>query len=89
MDKHYLEDLFPNLEPALLEEISSHAVVREVKAGTTLLKLGQNIRSTMLILDGYVKLYREDDEGREFFIYQIGPGHHFAFLMVDGANHRK
>ena len=89
MDKHYLEDLFPNLEPALLEEISSHAVVREVKAGTTLLKLGQNIRSTMLIFDGYVKLYREDDEGREFFIYQIGPGQACSLSMVCAINHKK
>ena len=89
MDKHFLENLFPNLEPALLDEIYSHAVVREVKAGDTLLKLGQNIRSTMLIMEGYVKLYREDEEGREFFIYQIGPGQACSLSMVCATNHKK
>ena len=73
-DQQQLHQLFPNLEEGLYEEIMQHGEIKEVPAGTTLLKIGQTIRSTMLILDGVVKLYQEDDEGNEFFIYHIQPG---------------
>lgn len=36
----------------------------------------------MLVLDGIVKLYREDEEGNEFFIYNIQPGQACAVSMV-------
>lgn len=63
-----LKNKFPGLEEGLYEEIIKHATIKEVKAGETLLRVGQTIRSTMLILDGLVKLYREDDEGKEFYL---------------------
>lgn len=74
MDALLLKKLFPNLEEGLYNEIVKHGTIKEVKAGETLLKVGQTIRSTMLIIDGLVKLYREDDEGKEFFIYHLMPG---------------
>lgn len=81
-DQQQLHQLFPNLEEGLYEEIMQHGEIKEVPAGTTLLKIGQTIRSTMLILDGVVKLYQEDDEGNEFFIYHIQPGQACAVSMV-------
>jgi CRP/FNR family transcriptional regulator len=71
MNKEYLKQLFPGLEEPLFEELLKHGTVREVKAGETLLRVGQTIRSTILLLEGVVKLYREDDEGKEFFIYHL------------------
>ncbi|MCW3114933.1 MAG: Crp/Fnr family transcriptional regulator, partial [Segetibacter sp.] len=56
MDKNNLRHLFPTLEEPLFEEMMKHGTIKEVKAGETLLKVGQTIRSTMLILDGLVKL---------------------------------
>jgi CRP/FNR family transcriptional regulator len=38
------------------------------------MKTGQYFRSTMIVLEGIVKIYREDNEGNEFFIYYIEPG---------------
>ena len=69
-----IKKLFPNLEEGLYKDILEHGTIKEVKAADTLLKLGQTIRSTMLILNGIVKLYREDDEGKEFFIYHLDAG---------------
>lgn len=77
-----LQDLFPNLEPELYEELLQHGTFKEIPAGTTLLKVGQTIRSTMLVVDGIVKLYQEDEEGDEFFIYHILPGQACAVSMV-------
>jgi len=64
-----------------------HATIKEVKAGDILLKVGQTIRSTMLIVDGIVKLYREDDEGNEFFIYHLNPGQACSLSMVCAVKH--
>ena len=54
-----LKQLLPTLEDALLQEISNNGTIRQVKAGHTLLKVGQTIRSTMLVIEGLVKLYRD------------------------------
>ncbi len=47
-----------------------------------MLRKGQTIRSTMLILEGVVKLYQEDEDGHEFFMYDIEPGEACAVSMV-------
>lgn len=77
-----IHELFPNLEEGLYDELIKYGDIKQVPAGTTMLKIGQTIRSTMLVLDGLVKLYQEDDEGNEFFIYHIQPGQACAVSMV-------
>ena len=88
MDINKLKQLFPDLEESLYNEMLEHGTIKEVKAGETLLKVGQTIRSTMLILSGLVKLYREDDEGKEFFIYQLDAGQACSLSMVCAAKHK-
>lgn len=82
-----LKQLFPTLEEPLLQELIAHGTVKKVTAGDILLRVGQTIRSTMLILDGLVKLYREDDEGKEFFIYHLDAGQACSLSMVCAAKH--
>lgn len=82
-----LKQLFPTLEEALLQELVTHGTVKTVAAGDVLLRVGQTIRSTMLILDGLVKLYREDEEGKEFFIYHLDAGQACSLSMVCGEKH--
>jgi CRP/FNR family transcriptional regulator len=43
---------------------------------------GQYFRVTMLIITGLVKVYREDGEGNEFFMYYLHPGQACALSMV-------
>lgn len=87
MDAALLKSKFPGFEEDLITAIIKHATVHEIKSGETLLKVGQTIRSTMLILDGLVKLYREDSEGNEFFIYHLDAGQACSLSMVCAANH--
>lgn len=87
MDKNKLKQLFPNLEDELYDEIIEHGDIKEVKSGETLLRVGQTFRSTMLIIDGLIKLYREDDEGREFFIYVLDAGQACSLSMVCATRH--
>jgi CRP/FNR family transcriptional regulator len=80
--KDQLINLFPNLEDGLYEAILEHAEIKEIPAGTPLLKVGQNIRSTMMVVEGTVKLYQENEEGDEYFMYYISPGQACAVSMV-------
>ncbi len=85
MDIKEIKRLFPGLETELYEEIIKQGTIKEFRAGDTLLKVGQTIRSTMLILNGMVKLYREDEEGKEFFIYHLDAGQACSLSMVCAA----
>ncbi len=84
-----LKSIFPGLEPELLEQISEGAELREAKEGETLISTGQYIRSTMLLLDGLVKVYREDDEGNEFLMYYLEPGEACALSILCAAQQEK
>ncbi len=80
MEKY--RQLFPDLEESLLREMQEKGRFLEVKAGTSLIQSGQNIRSTMIVLDGLVKLFRENDEGNEFFMYHLHPGDGCALSLI-------
>lgn len=78
----FLERLFPNFEPALKKVLTENAVIRDFQAGDMLMTTGQNMRSTVLIVEGMVKLYREGEEGKEFFMYYLQPGNACALSMI-------
>ncbi len=82
-----VEQLFPGFERELYDELVRYGEFRSVNAGDTLLKVGQTIRSTFLIIDGIIKLYREDDEQKEFFIYHLNAGQACSLSMVCAAKH--
>ncbi len=74
--------LFPDLEPGLRQEMADKGKILEVPAGQILLQTGQNIRSTIIVLDGLLKLYRESDEGSEYFMYHLLPGDGCALSLI-------
>ncbi|HVU54636.1 MAG TPA: Crp/Fnr family transcriptional regulator [Puia sp.] len=82
IDEQLLHGLFPFFEQDLIRKMAEKAVIRETPAGQLLMKTGQNIRSTLLIIKGTVKIYREDEEGDEFFMYYLQPGQACALSMI-------
>lgn len=80
--------LFPDLEEPLRQELQEKGRVLQVPAGTVLLQTGQNIRNTIIVLEGLVKLYREDDQGDEFFMYHLEPGDSCALSLICDRTHR-
>jgi len=82
MDRLLLTAIFPLFEPALHDELLLHSSVQQFNAGEPLMRTGQYFRSTMLIVSGLVKVYREDEEGNEFFMYYLQPGQACALSMV-------
>ncbi|RYZ58915.1 MAG: Crp/Fnr family transcriptional regulator [Chitinophagaceae bacterium] len=82
MTEQELAKQFPLLEKALVEEIVTVAAIKNLAAGELLIRTGQNIRSALLVLDGAVKIYREDEQGGEFFMYYIDAGKACAISLV-------
>lgn len=74
--------LFPEIEEALWEEMKAKGRVMQVSAGQVLLQTGQNIRNSMIVLDGLVKLFRESPEGDTFFMYHLHPGESCALSLI-------
>jgi len=70
------------LELALLEELERVGTLRHVRAGEELIKTGQYIRSTALVLSGSIKVFRESEDGGEFLVYYLKPGNACAISMI-------
>lgn len=85
--KAIIQAHFPSFEPALTAQLAQTGELHEFSAGEMLMKTGQYFRSTMLIIEGLVKVYREDEEGNEFFIYHLQPGQACALSMICAAKH--
>lgn len=77
--------LFPDFESGLLKEIDDFAELRVIKTGEMLMRTGQYFRSTLLVVSGLVKVFREDEEGNEYFMYYLEPGQACALSMICAA----
>jgi CRP/FNR family transcriptional regulator len=73
---------FPQLEQPLLDELLQESLLKQVEAGDEVLRTGQYIKYTMLLLSGLLKIYREDNEGNEFLMYYLEPGNACALSMM-------
>ena len=76
------KEIFPKFEPGLVEVIEKEAVQRTFLAGEVIMRTGQYIKSTALVLEGRIKIYRESPEGGEFLMYYLGPGQACALTMI-------
>jgi CRP/FNR family transcriptional regulator len=77
-----LQIIFPSLERELIEEIIDNGGIRHYEADDQLMRTGQYFRSALLVTKGLIKVYREDENGNEFFMYYLQPGHACALSMV-------
>ena len=66
---------FPQLaEPRLQEEISRVGKIMKFEAGETLLEVGNYVRMVPLVVNGSIKVSREDEQGHELFLYYLREG---------------
>jgi CRP/FNR family transcriptional regulator len=89
LSKETLKTIFPDWEEGLYDAILKEAELKEAKAGTTLLKMGQNIKSAMLVVEGTIKLYQEGEDGGEYFMYHLNPGEACAVTLVCNYHHEQ
>lgn len=71
-----------NFEPGLQKEIEELGTFMEVKAGETILEIGQMVRTIPLVTKGVVKVSRADEEGRELLLYYVNPNESCAMTFT-------
>ncbi|MFM2118328.1 MAG: hypothetical protein RL316_1518 [Bacteroidota bacterium] len=74
--------IFPDFDTSLLAAIEKEATLKTFQPGEIIMRTGQFIKSTALIVNGRVKIYREGPDGGEFLMYYIGPGQACAVSMI-------
>ena len=76
---------FPSLnDKALKESIFSTAQVKQYKEGDTIIRKGQYIKVLPLLLEGSIRVSREDEEGNEVMLYYLGVGESCAMSINCG-----
>jgi len=84
-----IKKLFPSFSNSLLDDIEKNAVFQAVDAGTVIMRTGQYIKNTVLVVSGSIKIYREDDNGNEFFMYYLQPSQACAISMICATKSEK
>ncbi|NJB36497.1 MULTISPECIES: Crp/Fnr family transcriptional regulator [Croceivirga] len=69
-------------EQALLNDIAQVGTFKEVPAGFQLMDIGQYIKYMPLLLEGVIKILREDDEGDELLLYYLEQGDTCSMTMA-------
>lgn len=73
---------FPLFDQELAAFISEEAETKTFNQGEVLMRPGQFFKYAMLVVRGRVKLFREGEEGEEFFMYYLEPGNACALSML-------
>jgi CRP/FNR family transcriptional regulator, anaerobic regulatory protein len=62
------------LEKELVQEIATVGLLRKAKAGQTLMHIGDPFTHMPILLQGAIKIMREDKEGNELLLYYLERG---------------
>lgn len=73
---------FPLFDEALAKFIHEKGECKIFHVGDVLMKPGQFFKYAMLIVSGRVKLFREGEDGEEFFMYYLETGDACALSML-------
>ncbi len=84
-----LQQYFPSFSKDLINEMEANATIQSFKEGEILMRTGQYIKNTVLVLKGKIKIYREGEDGGEFFMYYLQPGQACAISMICATKNEK
>ena len=74
--------IFSGLSQAELDVLENHMVKRSYRKNTVIINEGDEASSLYIILDGEVKIFLSNEEGREIVINTQGTGDHFGELAL-------
>src|SRR5690606_23811887 len=84
-----LDTHFGQFEKDLKKVLAENCHIKTIPAGEQLVQPRQYFKSPLLITGGLVKLYREGNDGGEFFIYPLKPGEACALSMICATKQEK
>lgn len=77
-----LKKIFPQFDDELIQQLVKVGQEVEYNEGDMLIRPGQYFKQSVLLLEGRVKVYREGDNGEEFFLYYLEPGNACALSII-------
>lgn len=75
-------DLLSGLDENDQEALASHAAIRSFRRNTVVMTAGDNTNSLYIVVSGRVKIYLDDERGREHILRTLGPGACFGELAM-------
>ena len=77
-----IKKYFPSFSNELLQDLDRESSIQKFEVGTIIMRTGQYIKNTVLVTKGKIKVYREGEDGGEFFMYYLQPGQACALSMI-------
>jgi CRP/FNR family transcriptional regulator len=84
-----IKKTFPTFSTELAKDVAINASIQSFKTGDIIMRTGQYIKNTVLVISGKIKIYREDENGGEFFMYYLQPGQACAISMICATKNEK
>jgi CRP/FNR family transcriptional regulator len=83
MESATIRQFFPQLpELDLQEKIAEFGTQVDFNPGETIIDYGQYIRFVPMVMQGSIKVMREDEEGNELILYYLNPGETCAVSLT-------
>ena len=80
---HELKNKYGYLfEDELLDDIVKVGIYKEIPAGKKIMEIGQYIQSMPLLIEGAIKILRDDEEGDELLLYFLESGDTCAMTLT-------
>ena len=83
----FLRKLFPT--PKLVEELEQESTLMDIPDNITILNIGDYVKIVPLVIEGRIKVMRNDESGKEVLLYYINPGESCALSIAAGLNNQK
>ncbi len=83
----FLRKLFPN--PKLVEELEQESSLMDIPKNIKILDIDEYVKVVPLVIEGRIKVMRNDESGKEILLYYINPGESCALSITAGLNNRK
>ena len=80
-----LTKVFPQFPPELITELTGISSIKTFEPGEFLVRKGDTLLKTSVVLDGLVKLYHEGNDGEQFVITYLQPGHNFGIALSENG----
>lgn len=74
--------MFSELAPADTDKLTAHCQTRTYPANAILITEGDQTDSLYVIVDGEVKVFANDDSGKEVILNILGPGEYFGEIAL-------
>lgn len=81
----YLKKHFDHFEEGLKKEIAELGELVLFPADELIMDIGQKVEQIPLIVNGIVKVFREDEDDHEIFLYYLEPGEACAITLICSA----